>query len=252
MKILISPAKSINFDANITYDKFTTPNLLGKSKELVKELKKFSAKDISELMNISENLSALNHKRYQDFSTPFTAKNAKPAIFIFNGDVYDPIDIESYNKQDFEFMQDSLRILSGLYGILKPLDLMQPYRLEMSTKLKNKQGKDLYEFWGEQLSDEINNDTKKDEAIINLASNEYYKAIKPKKLKNKIIKIDFKEIKNGQPKTIGLMAKKARGEMVNYIIKNKIDKYEDLKKFNVNNYKFTPDLSSQELYTFTR
>ncbi len=252
MKILISPAKSINFDADITYDEHSTPAFLEQSKKLVKQLKKLSADDLGNLMSISENLSNLNHQRYQEFSTPFTTKNSRPAIFIFNGDVYDPINVQSYSKKEFEFMQDSLRILSGLYGLLKPLDLIQPYRLEMSTKFKNDAGKDLYEFWGDSITDELNNQSKKDEVIINLASNEYFKAIKPKNLNNKIIKVDFKEIKDGKPKVIGLMAKKARGEMVNYIIKNQIKDYKDIKKFKVNNYKFSPELSNDDLYIFVR
>ncbi len=252
MKILISPAKSLDLDPIINCDKYTVPAFLDKSSELIKGLRKLSTQEISDLMSISENLSLLNYNRYKEFSTPFNISNSKPAIFIFNGDVYDPIDLKSYNKKDFSFLQNSLRILSGLYGILKPLDLIAPYRLEMSTKFRNKSGSNLYQFWGESLSDFINEDIDDNEVIINLASNEYFKAVKLDKLKNKVIKIDFKENKSGQLKTIGIMAKRARGEMVNYIIKNKVTSAKDLQKFNEQNYRFNAELSGPELYTFTR
>ncbi len=252
MKILISPAKSINFDAKINYDKYSNPKLLDKSQELVKELKKLSTDDLSKLMGISDNLSKLNYDRFQSFSTPFNQENSKPAIFIFNGDVYEPIETESYSKEEFKFMQDNLRILSGLYGILKPLDLIQPYRLEMSTKLKNKLCDNLYEFWDDSLAQYLNNDSKDQEVILNLASNEYFKAIKTKALKNKVVKADFKEVKSGKLKTIGIMAKKARGEMVNYIIKNQITNIQDIKKFNKDGYKFDPKLSTMDNFIFKR
>lgn len=252
MKLLISPSKAINYDVDINYPLYSSPYFLGESKKLIKILKNFSSDEISKMMKISDNLANLNHKRYQDFSTPFNEGNSKPAIFIFNGDVYNAIRLESYKESDFEFMQDSLRILSGLYGILRPLDLIQPYRLEMSTKLQNDRGRNLYEFWGGGLSSFLNDDNKKQEVVINLASAEYFDAIKSDKVNAKIIKIDFKENKSGKLKIIGLMAKRARGEMVNYIIKNKITNSQDIKEFNINGYGFDSQLSSSELYVFTR
>lgn len=249
MKILISPAKSLNYDIEAKV-KSTKPNFLDDSKKLNSILKKMSQAEIGKLMKISENLSELNYKRYQEFQTPFTDKNAKPAIFVFNGDVYDAITPEKYNEKQLNFAQNSLRILSGLYGILRPLDLMQPYRLEMSTKLENEAGKDLYEFWQEKLTKYLNEE--ESELIINLASNEYFSAINAKNIKAKIINVIFKEKKGDQFKIIGIHAKKARGMMVNFLIENQIEKVEKIKDFKEANYSFNSKLSDQNNLVFTR
>lgn len=252
MKILISPSKTIKLDSEQKSKIHSVPKFINESLELASILKKYSAKDLSKLMSISDNLSEINYERYQSFDNISNENNSKQAILIFKGDVYEPIEINNYNTKDFEFMQTNLRIISGLYGILKPMDLIKPYRLEMSTKLNNNYGKNLYEFWGSKLSNYLNNDSEKDIPIINLASNEYFKAINIPKLRERVIDIEFKERKNDIYKIIGIMAKKARGEMVNYIIKNKITKYSDLKEFNVNGYKYNEKFSTDNKLSFTR
>lgn len=254
MIFLLSPAKSLNYEIETKNINSTTPEFLSESKILVEELKKFSPQKISELMEISEKLADLNYQRYQDFKTPFTEKNSKPALFVFDGDVYDGIDVENYNKKDLEFAQNHLRILSGLYGVLRPLDLMQAYRLEMSIPLKNKKGKNLYEFWQEKITQNLNEMLEKsqDKIILNLASEEYFKAVVTKKIKGKIINIVFKEKKNNDYKIIGIFAKKARGLMANYIIKNKIAEISEIKKFNIEGYKFKKEFSSESEICFVR
>ncbi len=250
MKILISPAKSLNFDIEIERKDFSTPNFIDESKILIDELKKFSQSQISTLMKISENLAQINYQRFQDFKTPFTCKNAKPALYFFNGDVYEGIDVENYNEKQIQYAQNNLRILSGLYGILKPLDLIQAYRLEMSTKLKNKNGKNLYEFWQEKLTNYLNQE--EENLIINLASSEYFQAINKEKIKAKIVNIIFKEKKGKEFKIVGIFAKKARGLMVDYLIKNNVKNLDEIKKFNSENYKFNQEFSEQENLVFTR
>lgn len=250
MKILISPAKSLNYDTKIPSKTYQQPKFLSDSSKLIKDLKKLSQNDIATLMKISPNLSKLNRDRYQSFSTPFTSKNAKPAIYVFNGDVYDGIDIQNYNENHLKYIQSNLRILSGLYGILKPLDLMQPYRLEMGTKFENERGKNLYDFWKKSLTSYLNEE--EGDLIINLASEEYFKAIDKKETKAKIINIDFKENKDGKYKIIGIFAKKARGIMVDWLTKNNIQKVEDIKGFSSNNYKYSKEQSSESSLVFCR
>ncbi len=254
MIFLLSPAKSLNYDIETKNINSTTPEFLSESKILVDELKKFSPKKISELMSISDKLASLNYQRYQEFRTPFTDKNSKPALFVFDGDVYDGIDVENYNKKDLEFAQNHLRILSGLYGVLRPLDLMQAYRLEMSTVLKNKRGKNLYEFWQEKITENLNEMLAKssDKIILNLASEEYFKAVNTKKIKGKIIDIVFKEKKKSDYKIVGIFAKKARGLMANYIIKNKITDISEIKKFNIDGYRYKKEFSSDSEICFVR
>lgn len=239
MKIVISPAKSLDFECESPIKKFTQPVFLDDSKKLIKKMREYSPEEIGKLMKISDKLSDLNYQRFSDWQTPFTSKNAKHSIYAFNGDVYDGLDAKSLSAKDIEFAQEHLRILSGLYGLLRPLDLMQAYRLEMGTKLKPS----LYEFWGDKLTKELG-----DDLVVNLASNEYFKAIKPKN----ILKIDFKENKNGELKIIAIYAKKARGLMANYIIKNKITKAEKIKKFDIDGYKFREDLSDDKHFIFAR
>lgn len=249
MLTLLSPSKTLNEDA-CSVEKATKPVLLDSSKVLIKRLKSMSKKDISKLMGISDKLSELNFDRFQSFSTPFTPKNAKPALTYFKGDVYEGLKAEDFDKKDFEFAQKHLRILSGLYGLLRPMDLMQAYRLEMGTKLKNEKGKDLYEFWGEKITEKINED--ESDVIVNLASNEYFKAVKPKKMKGNLIVPVFKEKKGDDYKVIGLFAKKARGMMARYIIKNRINNPEKIKDFNESGYKFNKKLSNEKEWVFTR
>lgn len=254
MITIISPAKTQDFSAQNFTTEFTEPSFLKDSERLVKELRKKSAKKISELMDVSENIAALNYDRFQKFSTPFTPDNAKQALLSFQGDVYTDIEVENYSKKEFNFAQDHLRILSGLYGLLKPLDLIQPYRLEMKIKLKNSRGKDLYEFWGDRITKAINADLEKskESVLVNLASNEYYKVINPKKIKGQIITPVFKDHKDGQYKIIAFYAKRARGMMTNFIIKNGIKYPEQLKTFQEGGYEYSEPLSSEKEWVFIR
>ena len=254
MLILLSPSKSLNLETKIVSKTHSIPIFLKDSQILINELKKFSALDLAKLMKISDRLAELNFKRYDTFKTPFTMQNSKPAIFIFDGDVYDGIDVENYSKKDLNFAQNHLRILSGLYGILKPLDLIQPYRLEMGTNLKNLRGKNLYQFWITKITDLLNEELEKfsEKVILNLASEEYFSAVNSDKIKGQIINIIFKEKKGDDYKIIGIFAKKARGLMADYIIKNKIQKAEQVKKFNCSNYKFKKEFSDKNNWCFCR
>lgn len=248
MKIFISPAKKIT-EENVLYDN-TKVTKLYFNKEvdyLVNELKEYNLNDLKKLMNLSDNLSQLNYDRYNKWN--LKSDKLCPAIFMFQGDVYKGLKANSFNNQQLDFAQQSLRIISGLYGILKPFDLIFPYRLEMGTKMITRKGKNLYEFWGDKLKDFILNEIKKDEVIINLASNEYSKSLKLNNIHNKVITPIFKDYKNGSLKVISFFAKRARGEMVNFIISNQITKYNDLKLFNYEGYKFAKDLNNQLVFT---
>ncbi len=252
MLVVISPAKKLNENCNKDIiSKVTIPPFLEDSKKIVNTLRKYSTDKLSKLMNISEKISLLNYERYIKWSLPFNKNNAHPALLLFQGDVYKGISADDFKKEDFLFAQNSLRILSGLYGILKPLDLIQPYRLEMGTQIKIGKHNDLYDFWGEEITKVINKD-KNSDYLINLASVEYFKSIKKDKLKAKLINIIFKEKRNGNYKIIGINAKKARGLMSRYIIKNKINNPEDLKKFKEENYIYNKNLSSDSDWVFTR
>ncbi len=252
MLLILSPAKSLNFDIKVHAKTLTDPAFLSDSKILVSELQKFSAAQISQLMKISDNLAQLNFERFQNFKTPFTITNSKPAIFVFDGDVYDGIDIEKYTQQDLDFAQQHLRILSGLYGVLRPLDLMQAYRLEMSTALKNGKNKNLYQFWQEKITNYFNEELKNDneKIILNLASEEYFSAIDAKKINGKIINVIFKEKKGSDYKIVGIFAKKARGLMTDFVIKNKITKISKIKEFNIGGYKFMEKFSDENNFLF--
>ena len=252
MKILLSPAKTLDYGTYETTIKCTKPVLLKETISLYGELKKLSASDISKLMSISPKLTSNVISYIKDFDPTFKKQNSKPAILAFKGDVYKGFDWSKYTKKDFENLNSKVRILSGFYGLLKPFDLMQPYRLEMGTDLKNKKGKNLYEFWGDLISDQLNKECKNDKYIINLASDEYFNVINPRRLKPNIIKITFKEKKGNIYKVIGILSKKARGLMTDYIIRNKIEKIEDLKKFNIAKYKFNPKMSSADEFVFIR
>jgi cytoplasmic iron level regulating protein YaaA (DUF328/UPF0246 family) len=252
MKIIISPAKSLNFESKSTITEYTQPILLPYAERLNKILKKKSARVLSKLMSISDNLGSLNYERNQEWNLPFTAQNAKQAIFAFTGEVYRGLDVNTIPKQKMAQLQDKLRILSGQYGLLKPLDLMQAYRLEMSTKLKIGKKSNLYQFWGSTITEELNKELETDELFINLASNEYFKVIKPKELKVPIITPIFKDLKNGEYKTIMTFAKLARGQMVRYIIENDINTLEGLKGFNIGGYGFDANMSTETELMFTR
>jgi uncharacterized protein len=254
MIILLSPAKSLNFETPIPPIKPTIPTFTQDSKKLADNFKKLSAQDLEKLMKISPKLAELNWQRFQEFSLPFTNKNSKPALFLFDGDVYQAMEIAGYNQKDLEFAQNNLRILSGLYGALKPLDLMQAYRLEMGTKTKAILGKSLPQFWQEKLANFLNSEleNQKEKTIINLASEEYSSAVDSKKINAQIINIIFKENKGDTYKTIGIFAKKARGLMANFIIKNKIEKSTDLKNFKIENYSFKKEFSDNSNWHFYR
>ena len=253
MILLISPAKTLNFDST-DLKKKSKPRFLTESQQLIDILKKKSAGDIKKLMSVSDKIANLNVERYHNFKTPFNLKNAKQAILAFRGDVYTGLDADNFEAAELEFAQNHLRILSGLYGVLKPLDLMQPYRLEMGTKLSNGFGKNLYEFWGEKLTKTINKDVKasKSNAIINLASKEYFSALQTKNLKADLYNIHFKEERNGVFKIISFSAKKARGMMAQFIIKNKLTDPKDLIGFDMDNYVFNDQLSKEKEFVFTR
>lgn len=252
MKIVISPAKSLDFETKVPTAKFTEGVFLTEAEKLSSVLKKKSPKKLSELMSISPKLGELNWQRNQDWELPFNEENAKQAVFAFKGDVYIGLDGYSLSEEKINQLQDKLRILSGQYGVLKPLDLMQPYRLEMGTKLKVGRNDNLYQFWGDKVTNELNSELEEDEVFVNLASNEYFKVIKPKLLKTPIITPVFKDYKNGKLKIISFFAKKARGLMVRYIIDNNIETVEDLKGFNYEGYAFDSNLSNEKELVFTR
>ena len=254
MLALISPAKKLDFESSCVVKKSTQPRFIDETETLVKIAKKLSSRDLQNLMKISEKLGALNHQRFQRFATPFTNDNARPAVLAFRGDTYAGLDADSLTMDDLSYAQKHLGILSGLYGVLRPLDLMQAYRLEMGTKLNNPRGEDLYDFWGDALTTACEKAVKnhKDKSIISLASNEYIKAVKPKNLSVPFITCHFKELKNGTPKTIGLFAKRARGAMARYIIQNRVETPTGLKKFKEDGYGFMAELSNDENYVFLR
>ena len=231
-------------------NKTSQPVFINEAKSLVNELNKMNISEIQDFMEISEKLAHLNFQRFQNWSLPFNKTNSSPAIYSFSGDVYEGLDAYSLEEEDVKFAQRNLLILSGLYGILKPLDLIQPYRLEMGRKLKYESHKNLYSFWNDKISLYLNNI--KDKVIINLASNEYFNVVNKEKISKRIISPIFKDEKNGKFKIISFYAKKARGLMANYIIKNKIDDPSQLIKFNINGYTYNKNLSTDFYPVFTR
>ncbi|MGD1947214.1 MAG: peroxide stress protein YaaA [Croceivirga sp.] len=246
MKIVISPAKSLDFESTLPTKRFTQPNFLDHSEKLNKVLVKKKPKALSELMSISDNLAQLNWQRNQQFSTPFSPENARPAVYAFNGDVYQGLDAYSISESKLDNLQSTLRILSGLYGVLKPLDLMQPYRLEMGTQLKVGRKKNLYEFWKDTLTNHFNSELQEGELFINLASNEYFGAIDAKKLKVPVITPIFKDWKNDKLKVISFFAKKARGSMVRYILDTGAHTLDDIKGFDYDDYEFSQEHTVKE------
>ena len=250
MIVLLSPAKTLD-EGPSDVKKHSQIRFAEESDKLIKVLRKQSLKNLKSLMNISDNLAKLNADRYITYDRPFTFDNAKQAILAFKGDVYQGLEADTLEDEDLDYAQDHIRILSGLYGVLRPLDMMHPYRLEMGTSLKVGRAKNLYEFWGSQITTLINSDLEsaKSDSILNLASQEYFKAIKPEELNGKLINVHFKEKRNGKYKVISFNAKKARGKMARQIIIEKIKTIEDLKSLKVYDYRYNADMSSDgELY----
>lgn len=252
MKIVISPAKSLNFEKALPTEVFSQPSFLKESKQVHQVLKQKKPTELSDLMDISDKLADLNWQRNQNWKTPFKSTNARPAVYAFDGDVYIGLDAYTIPIDKLDTLQASLRILSGLYGLLKPLDLIQAYRLEMGTKLPIGENKNLYEFWKPTITKALNKELKKGELFINLASNEYFSAVDEKALKVPVITPDFKDYKDGKLKVISFFAKKARGMMVRYILDTNAQTIDDLKGFNYDGYQFDANLSKGNHLVFTR
>ena len=254
MITLLSPSKKLNFNEQNIVHSHTECDFIESAEILANEAKNLTEDDLKELMHISDNLAQLNRERFDRWSLPFSPSNAKQAILAFDGGVYSGLKAEEFKEKDFDFAQDHLRILSGLYGILKPLDLIQPYRLEMGVSFKNRRGKNLYEFWKEDLTKNLNHTLKKhsNPTIVNCASIEYFSAIDLAQFDGKILSVVFKEYRNDELKFISFNAKKARGLMTQYIMKNKIDTKNDIKDFNYENYSFDSKLSDESTFVFTR
>jgi cytoplasmic iron level regulating protein YaaA (DUF328/UPF0246 family) len=254
MLLVISPAKTLDYDTAPKTRTFTLPDYLEDSQQLIDRARQWSALDIAELMEVSMKLAELNFERFEAWHTPFTQENARQAVLAFKGDVYTGLEAESFSAADFKFAQNHLRILSGLYGLLRPLDLMQPYRLEMGRKVDTGRGRNLYEFWGEIITEGLNRQLKKLKSpyLINLASNEYFRSVKPKLLDGEIITPEFKDWKNGQYKMMGVYAKKARGQLSRFVIRNQLTEPEAMKAFNVDGYTFNEEMSRGNTWVFTR
>ena len=254
MLMVISPAKPLDYEPPPATARFTQPQYLDHSQELIEQLRELSPQQIGELMHLSFKLSGLNAARFGSWTPAFTPANAKQALLAFKGDVYTGLNAVDFSEADFDYAQSHLRMLSGLYGLLRPLDLMMPYRLEMGTKLANARGKDLYAFWGTHISEWLNQALAEqgDDVLLNLASNEYFSAVKKSALNARIINTEFKDLKNGQHKIISFYAKKARGMMSRFVIKERIDNPEHLKQFDEQGYRFSAEQSKPDLLVFLR
>lgn len=252
MKLVISPAKSLDLESKLPTSKTTEAQFLKEAERLNKLLKKKSAKSLSKLMHISDALGQLNYERNQDWALPFSEENARPAVFSFNGEVYRGLDAYTLSDEGIDRLQDTVRIISGLYGILKPLDLMQAYRLEMGTKFPVGVNKNLYEFWKKKITEALNQEIQEDELFLNLASNEYFKAIDKKTFKHQIITAHFKDFKNGEYKMIMTFAKQARGYMARYVIDTNAQTLDDIKAFNYEGYLFSEAMSTETELVFIR
>lgn len=252
MIVLISPAKKLDFNTPTTHIEQTKPELLAKANKLMVELKKLNSEDVGKLMKLSTNLSELNYSRFQSFKKNYNPDTSKQAAFAFNGDTYTGLDIKSFSKSELKEAQKKIRILSGLYGILKPMDLIQPYRLEMGTKFQHASYKNLYDFWGNQVTEIVNSESSKKSVVVNCASNEYFSVINKSELDAQLITPVFKEKKNGEYKVISFNAKRARGMMAAFIVKNKLSKADEINNFNLDGYKFNKKLSTPDQPTFTR
>ncbi|MBD8705076.1 MULTISPECIES: peroxide stress protein YaaA [unclassified Pseudomonas] len=254
MLMVISPAKTLDFETPPTTKRYTQPEFLDHSQELINQLRDMTPAQIGELMHLSDKLSGLNAARFGSWNPAFTPKNAKQALLAFKGDVYTGLDADTLSGPDLTYAQKHLRMLSGLYGLLRPLDLMQPYRLEMGTKLANARGKDLYAFWGDRISEWLNEALKEqgDDVLLNLASNEYFSAVKRPALNARVIETEFRDQKNGQYKIISFYAKKARGMMTRFVISERISKPKDLTQFDAHGYRYSKELSSLDKLIFLR
>jgi hypothetical protein len=254
MLTIISPAKTLDFESPALTDEFTQPAHLTQSRKLMRRLRELSAPDLSKLMNVSSNIADLNVERNRRWKTPFTADNAKQALFAFKGDVYIGLDAESMTSDNIRFAQKHLRMLSGLYGLLRPLDLMQAYRLEMGSRLSTDQGSNLYQFWDMRITKALNAELRQMDSrvLINLASIEYYKSIRAKSIKGQIVTPIFKDYHQDRYQVIGFFAKKARGLMARYIIDQQITQVESIKQFNGEGYAYNPSLSNEREWVFTR
>ncbi len=246
MKIVVSPAKTLDYESKLPTTRGTQPEFLETAVKLNRKLARQSKKKISELMSISDNLADLNYSRYQEFQDEHDKKNSRPAMYAFNGDVYTGLDAYTIPSGKLDIVQDTLRILSGMYGVLRPLDLIQPYRLEMGTSIGIDRKDNLYEVWKKKVTDYLNNELEDDELFLNLASNEYFKAVDTKKLKVPVIAPVFKDFKNGKLKIISFFAKKARGSMVRYIIDKDCRTLEDVKGFDYDGYRFSEEHTKKE------
>ena len=254
MIIVLSPAKTLDFESEPITDKATQPLFPDRASELVDILAAKSPRDLGSLMSISDQLAELNFERYQEWEPVFDKENSRAAILAFKGDVYQGLDVSRFGPRDFNYAQNHLRILSGLYGILRPLDVIQPYRLEMGSKLQNPEGKDLYDFWGTTITQTLNEDLAhaRPKALINLASKEYFSAIQPEKLDGRIVTPVFRDHKNGEYKVISFYAKRARGLMASWILRNRIDTLTGLESFAEDGYRFSPDDSTRDEPVYLR
>ena len=254
MLAVISPAKKLDFETAPKFKDHTLPQFIKDTEILVKTARKMSRAKLKQTMKLSDTLAELNYQRYQNFSTPFHLGNAKQAAWVFNGDTYVGLKADTLNKREMAFAQKHLRILSGLYGILRPLDLIQPYRLEMGARVNPPHRANLYEFWDSRITDNLNAllDDQNDKTLVNLASSEYFKSVRTKELVGPVLTPIFREIKDGQSRTIGMFAKQARGTMARFIITNRVDKTEGLKDFNLSGYQFRSDLSDDNKWVYTR
>lgn len=254
MLLVLSPAKSLDYETAPSTKEHTLPDFITEASQLIGVLRKYSLSDVAELMGLSDKLAALNVARYEQWSKKFTEQNSKQAILAFNGDVYEGLDAPNLSKKSLKFAQDHVRVLSGLYGVLRPLDLMQPYRLEMGTSLTNPKGRDLYAFWGDKVTNKLNEDLSahKNKVLLNLASDEYFKVVKPAKLSAELVSPVFQDEKAGQYKIISFYAKRARGLMTKFIVENQIDTPDALKDFNLEGYRYAAKESTPAKPVFRR
>lgn len=254
MLVLLSPSKSLDFESTVPVSTHSIPPFLDDSQRLIEVLRELSRADLKELMSISDNLADLNYDRYREFERPFSPENARQALYAFTGDVYTDFQLDEYTQDDVDFAQEHIRILSGLYGVLRPLDLMQPYRLEMGTRLKNPRGKNLYEFWGSKITELLNTSLAEQtsKAVINLASNEYFKSVDKKALDGQLITPVFRDRKGDTYKIVAFWAKRARGAMADYIVRERITDPERLKGFGASGYYFSDERSTESEYVFLR
>jgi len=254
MLAILSPAKTLDYQTPLTTNKSTQADFKTESKELIATLRKFAPAQIGSLMKISDNLAELNHRRYAEWQNQASNNNARPALFAFKGDVYLGLDAQTLGARDINFAQKHLRVLSGLHGLLRPLDLIQPYRLEMGTRLATRHGSNLYQFWGNKVTDNINNALAQQtsKVLLNLASNEYYQVIQAERIEGRILNINFKELRDGKYRFVSFAAKRARGLMARYMIDNRITRPSQLRQFDVDRYAFNEALSRDDEWIFTR